>query len=79
MPQVCETLDDPENGQVNVSNGAVTGAMATYACDEGFILDGPETRVCDDEGRWSGSEPECRRTYTSPRDSYMSWTCSTIS
>ena len=59
-PRECLLLEDPENGRVNVSDGAVSGAVATYTCDEGFVLDGPDSRRCDNEGMWSGSQPECK-------------------
>jgi hypothetical protein len=31
-----------------------------YACPEGQQLIGPEVRICQADGRWSGQAPECR-------------------
>ena len=47
-----------ENGNV-VSNGTLLGAVAQYSCDETYVLDGPEQRICQDNGMWSGDEPVC--------------------
>ena len=48
----------PENGQVSV--GEVTfGSVATYSCDDGFILNGIATRTCTSDGTWSGDNPSC--------------------
>lgn len=33
--------------------------MATYSCNNGYILEGENTRTCQDSGLWSGSEPSC--------------------
>ncbi len=56
---MCVDLEDPENGRVNVSADAVVGTVAIYMCNEGFTLNGTQTRVCESDGRWSGIEPEC--------------------
>ena len=34
---------------------------AIYSCDEGYMIDGDETRTCGANGEWSGSEPQCVR------------------
>ena len=52
---------------LSVSNGIVTispsdrsaGAVATYTCNDGFILRGVDTRVCQSNATWSYSTPEC--------------------
>ena len=41
--------------------GVVTGAQATYICDDGYMLEGG-TRDCMDDGAWSGtSSPTCSK------------------
>ena len=49
---------NPENGLVTI-NGRTFGSIATYQCDEGFILVGSETRTCQQDGEWSDSQPTC--------------------
>ena len=55
----CESLGDPDNGQVTVPF-TTFGATATYSCNEGFILSGSLTRTCDSTGAWSGTAPNCK-------------------
>ena len=54
----CGFLMDPENGVVTI-NGRTFGSTATYQCDEGFNLVGNETRICQENGEWSDSQPTC--------------------
>ena len=56
----CPDLTDPENGQVAV-NGFAPGDIATYTCNSGYSLSGPETRECQDDSNWSGVVPTCIR------------------
>ena len=56
----CGTLTNPTNGQVNHTAGATFGQTATYSCDTGYNLVGDSTRICQDGGVWSGSEPNCQ-------------------
>lgn len=58
----CGPLPNPDNGAVSHPN-TVEGSSATYTCDEGFALDGEETRVCQGDGNWSGEEPVCLGMY----------------
>ena len=40
------------------------GAMATYKCNNGFILsDGFTVRVCLENEQWAGKAGVCQRTY----------------
>ena len=55
---MCPPLPDISNGGVSWT-GLDPGETATYMCDPGFILDGLPTRVCRDDGTWSGAEPFC--------------------
>ena len=56
---VCPNLQDPPNGIVNLSMGTVFESQATYTCSGGLILSGNDTRTCEANGQWSGSEPTC--------------------
>ena len=64
MIQFCEGLPDPTNGFITLT-GMIENSVATYNCDEGYILEGDMTRTCQRNaatipGVWSGSEPTCR-------------------
>jgi len=57
-----------DRGFVNtlpISNGVVcfsrstAGSEAVYVCDDGFHQDGIATRVCQSDGVWNGSIPQC--------------------
>ena len=54
----CGPLSDPLNGNVDV-NQTVINSTATYTCLIGYILSGDNTRICQADGVWSGSEPTC--------------------
>ena len=57
----CGSLDDPTNGQVELSNTTV-GSSANYTCTRGYILsNGNNTRTCEVDGEWSGDPPVCER------------------
>ena len=57
----CSSLDDPANGQVELSNTTV-GSSANYTCTRGYILsNGNNTRTCEADGEWSGDTPICER------------------
>lgn len=36
----------------------------TFQCDNGFILFGGDRRICQEDGSWSGSLPECSKDDT---------------
>ncbi|XP_060560466.1 sushi, von Willebrand factor type A, EGF and pentraxin domain-containing protein 1-like [Ruditapes philippinarum] len=55
----CGRLDDPMNGNINTSNGTTYGSTATYTCDEGLDIIGDVTRICDSNGKWSNTKPDC--------------------
>ena len=56
--EACPPLAAPENGKVEVS-GQTRGSNATYSCNIGFELSGPETVQCTDEFLWSSDPPTC--------------------
>ena len=48
------------SGGVVCYNGAIAGSRADYICNDGFVLDGNRaTRVCQSDGYWNGSIPQC--------------------
>ena len=41
--------------------GTSIGSLATYQCEEGYLLAGNSQRICQSNGHWNGSTPECQR------------------
>ncbi|XP_064486820.1 sushi, von Willebrand factor type A, EGF and pentraxin domain-containing protein 1-like [Ornithodoros turicata] len=59
----CPALAPLENGHV-ATDGAINGRLVqgsklVYHCDPGFLLEGNETRVCQEDARWGGYQPYC--------------------
>ena len=57
---VCRNLSNPPNGRVSLSIGVLIGSRATYTCNSGYSLVGDSTRVCQNDGTWTGRAPICR-------------------
>ena len=49
------------SGGVVCYNRTTGGSTAVYICNDGFVLmeGGKATRVCQSDGNWSGSTPQC--------------------
>ena len=60
-PSPCPELTDPANGMVTWT-GLTPGSTATYTCNEGFELNGVQTRTCQSDATWSDDPPTCDRT-----------------
>ena len=51
--------------KASISGGAVcynetsAGSKAVYVCNGGLVLMGNKTRVCQRDGHWNGSIPQC--------------------
>ena len=46
------------NGMV-CYDGTTAGSVATYTCDNGYMLMGSAERVCGSDGHWDESIPSC--------------------
>ena len=61
----CSALNSPMNGMINCSLGddGVPSYEDTcsFTCNTGYELTGSDTRTCQSDGSWSGSEALCRR------------------
>ena len=60
-PGICPTLQNPTNGNVEMTNNTV-GSIATYSCQTNYTLIGPSERNCTAEVGWSGEDPLCRKS-----------------
>ena len=61
----CPSLTDPSNGMITCSLGddGVPSYEDTcsFTCNTGYELTGSDTRICQSNGNWSGSDDVCRR------------------
>ena len=55
----CLIQEAPENGAVIQPEQPVTGDTADFTCDEGYLLFGEASLLCDSEGNWTGDAPVC--------------------
>ena len=56
----CPMLTAPENGMISCAGtGGDVGDTCTISCDDGYDLSGSETRTCQDDGSWSGTDAVC--------------------
>ena len=55
----CGRLFDPRNGDVSFKT-TTFNSRAAYSCNNGFLLVGQTTRVCQRNGEWSGKAPVCK-------------------
>ena len=55
----CPILSNPLNGVVSFDERTVF-SLATYSCNEGFFLIGPNVRECKSTGEWSVEIPVCQ-------------------
>ncbi len=51
----CGPLADPMNGTVVLNT-----TQAIYTCDDGFGIVGNSTRVCQENGEWTDTDPSCQ-------------------
>ncbi|KAK2835608.1 hypothetical protein Q5P01_016092 [Channa striata] len=57
----CLILEAPENGNMNCSNHApVYNSQCSFACNQGYLLEGHELLTCDQHGNWTGERPTCK-------------------
>ena len=61
----CSVLSTPANGEiVSCSSGRVgvgyEGDSCNFTCNTGYELTGNDTRTCQSDGSWSGSDTTCR-------------------
>jgi len=61
----CPSLIDPSNGMINCTLGddGVPSYEDTcsFTCNTGYELIGNDTRTCQSDGSWSGSDTNCIR------------------
>ncbi|XP_065899211.1 uncharacterized protein [Dysidea avara] len=76
----CNNLATPSNGEMTScsSSSMYEGDTCSFTCNTGYELTGSNTRTCQSDGSWSGTETMCRRvpcpSLTDPNNGVM--TCS---
>ena len=59
----CDNLSTPANGEITCSSGRVgvgyEGDTCSFTCNTGYELTGSDTRTCQSDGSWSGTEAIC--------------------
>ena len=60
----CPSLTDPSNGMISCSLGDDNipsyEDICTFTCNTGYVLTSSNTRTCQSDGSWSGSDIVCR-------------------
>lgn len=59
----CSDPSSVKDGFIEVSNFKgkyVYGSLATYHCNPGYILWGNASRLCAEDGEWTGGQPQCK-------------------
>ena len=61
----CPLLTNPENGAVDclLGDDGVPSYedSCSFTCNTGYELTGSDTRTCQSDGSWNGSDDVCRR------------------
>ncbi|XP_078074424.1 P-selectin-like isoform X2 [Mustelus asterias] len=60
--QVCETLTEPDNGNMNCNHPIADfhyNSTCAFSCNEGFTLSGPSRIHCKISGQWTPQKPTC--------------------
>ena len=64
-PVVCGNPSSIENGHVSAPAITFT-SVATYTCNEGFTLEGPSEKVCQEDGSWTTVTHSCHPVECKP-------------
>ncbi|XP_025789590.1 sushi repeat-containing protein SRPX2 [Puma concolor] len=55
----CHALPFITSGTYTCTNGVLLDSRCDYSCSSGYHLEGDHSRICMEDGRWSGGEPVC--------------------
>ena len=56
----CGKLPKLNNGKISYSGPTIVGTKAKLSCNGENYIDGPSSRVCKEDGSWSGVRTFCR-------------------
>ena len=62
----CDDLSTPANGEIMSCSSDMVGVgyegdTCSFTCNTGYELTGSDTRTCQSNGSWSGTDNVCRR------------------
>ena len=57
---VCPELTGFDNGDIQLTDENFYDSVATFSCNEGYLLNGGRSSQCE-AGGWSGATPFCER------------------
>ena len=61
----CDNLTTPANGMISCNSGRVgvgyEGDTCNFTCNTGYELTGSDTRTCQSDGSWDGTDNVCKR------------------
>ena len=57
---ICDELKFPNGKVIYYPSSRHPGSIATYHCNQEYILYGPNERLCQANGIWSGVDSICR-------------------
>ncbi|XP_049622879.1 sushi repeat-containing protein SRPX2 [Suncus etruscus] len=55
----CHALQLITSGTYSCTNGVLLNSQCDYTCLRGYHLEGDHSRICMEDGKWSGGEPVC--------------------
>lgn len=62
---VCGDPGIPAHG-IRLGDSFAPGSLIRFSCEAGHVLRGSSERICQANGSWSGSQPECGGNGSSP-------------
>ncbi|KAA0198249.1 hypothetical protein HAZT_HAZT009360 [Hyalella azteca] len=79
VPPICRYIQcghpaPIRHGQYHLVNGTRHyGSRVQYSCDEGYTMIDRGLLTCDDDKRWDGRPPRCRREEITANKSYLNY------
>ena len=63
--RTCQSLETPRHGYITYDDPCeeiynIYGSSCTATCDNGYDLSGVAKRTCKEDGKWTGSDVECK-------------------
>lgn len=66
LPVSCGVSEKPRNGRMRCSDEDKYTSVCQFKCRAGYELIGSKERVCQEDGKWSGTRPMCSLIHCGP-------------